>query len=96
VNMQIRTKAEIWLNGKYFFTADLVEIKYNQKNKAPNSANDSSATGTVVSLTKNELTAEEKEQQKKVTDERDFDAFYKEMSKKTRNPEFHIPVEWKD
>lgn len=95
MDMQIRSKVEIWINDKYFFTADLAEIKYNQQNKEPFSSRDSSRTGTVISLTKNSITADERKKQDEATKERDFDVFFKDMVKRVRNKEFHIPVEWR-
>ena len=92
MDMEILTKTEIWVNGKYLFTADKIEIKKNEKRRGPSNAVDSSNTGTVVNLTKKEMTSEELTKQKEATDVRDYDTFYKSMVKRVNDPEFHIPV----
>ena len=91
MDSEFRTRVEIWINDKFFFVADSVEIKYGQKSLAPNT-NDATATGTVIHLHKKELTQAEKDKQKEHVGERDYDVFYKKMVKRVGDPDVHIPV----
>lgn len=90
--MQILTKTEVWVNGKYLFTADKIELKKGEKQKGPTKSIDSSNTGTVINLIKNEISPDEQKKQQEEYGERDYDTFFKNMVKRVNDPEFHIPV----
>jgi len=92
MDMMIMTKTEVWVNGKYLFTADRIEFKKDQKKQGPAKAVDSTHTGTVVNLVKEKLSDEEKKKQDEPLKERDYDSFFKQMVKRVKDPEFHIPV----
>jgi hypothetical protein len=80
MDMKLTKKIEIWINGKYFFTADGLSFSIDRELKNPELVNDSTKKGHVIDLKKVVITEQEN---KKAEEEskKEYDAFFKKAVK---------------
>ena len=89
-NLQLKTPLQLFVNGKFICNIEEAQIIYNAKEFKKEL--DTSNGGTVVNIIKSQPpTEEEKKKQEEETHDKDYDEFYKRM---TRIPEMHDRIDW--
>lgn len=102
MDMKILTPTQLFVNGKFLCTVNLVEIKRNdprfKKSIIPGNPKISpdEAIGTVVNVEIKRRTTAEKEEVDKEKSANDYDEFYNRMVKATDDPNAHITVDTSD
>lgn len=93
MDMQINQKMEIWLNGKYLFTADAMSMTLLKEFRGPTKNGDSTNKGVVLDITKNDkYDKEEKSKAEEENNQTDYDVFFKKMVSRVGDKEFHQPL----
>lgn len=92
MDMQIKNKPEIWLNGRFLMDVDLAEISYNCGTKNPSKPK--TDKGVVIKLTKDTKPTDKeiKTLEQKAKSSKEYDDFYKRMLSRVGDPEFHQPL----
>lgn len=97
--MTIKAPVQIFINGRFFAIANEVEIKRNSpefiKSLIPDNVklDPTQFTGVVINIKKElPLKKNEKEEQLKSKNKKEYDAFFQKMVSAIDDPDAHLPI----
>jgi hypothetical protein len=91
MDMKIMTPVRVNINGKFFFTAQTIELT---QPKPEGSVLPGEWHGVVINITKKlPLTKKEKEEAEKSAKGMDYDEFFQKMVNAINDPTAHLPID---
>jgi hypothetical protein len=102
MDMKLVTPSQIFINGKFFCTANTVEISRNspkfKRSLLPDNPNINKEdfSGTIVNIIRNTRTKEEIKELEEEKKKGSYDEFFNRMVGAVDDPEAHLPIDISD